>query len=181
MQKIKIKVFYLSSKHNDSAKDHKNYQGKMYVDENWAVIPMPYGIHTAIQNYIKTHRVRTIQWVVGRPVWLITRPNCRHYFQELSVKEVLGTSRRNLIKEYDMKSAIGNREYLQTINHSTRYEWYKSVRNAELLVESYKRRLEMHELMYRENPCQLIRKAIVKDKFLIKKWQDFIQEKWGNN
>ena len=173
----KIMIFYLASAHKDSARDHAPYQGKMYVDENWETIPMPWALHNAIAYYIKTHDVKTMQWVVGKPVWFITRPNCRHYFKELSVKEVLATARTKLIKKYDMKTAIGDRQYLQTMKHSTDKEWYDDVRNAQLLLDSYKERLSMHELMYEENPCPIIKNAIAKDKFLIQKWEKYIDEK----
>lgn len=173
----KIMIFYLASAHKDSASDHAPYQGKMYVDENWETIPMPWALHNAIAYYIKTHYVKSMQWVVGKPVWFITRPNCRHYFKELSVKEVLATARTKLIKKYDMKTAIGDRQYLQTMKHSTSKDWYDDVRNAQLLLNSYKERLSMHELMYKENPCSTIKNAIAKDKFLIQKWEKYIDEK----
>ena len=172
-----IMIFYLASAHKDSASDHAPYQGKMYVDENWETIPMPWGLRNAIAYYIKTHGVKTMQWVVGKPVWFITRPNCRHYFKELSVKEVLATARTKLINKYDMKTAIGDRQYLQTMKHSTSKDWYDDVRNAQLLLNAYKERLSMHELMYEENPCATIKNAIAKDKFLIRKWEKYIDEK----
>lgn len=173
----KIMIFYLASAHKDSASDHAPYQGKMYVDENWETIPMHWALHNAIAYYIKTHDVKTMQWVIGKPVWFITRPNCRHYFKELSVKEVLATARTKLIKKYDMKTAIGDRQYLQTMKHSTSKEWYDDVRNAQLLLNSYRERLSMHEMMYHENPCATIKNAIAKDKFLIQKWEKYIDEK----
>lgn len=173
----KIMIFYLASAHKDSASDHAPYQGKVYIDEKWESIPMPYGLHNAIAYYVKSHDVKTVQWVTGKPVWFITRPNCRHYFKELSVKEVLAESKTALLKKYDMKTAIGDRQYLQTIKHSTSKEWYNDVRNAQLLLNSYKERLSLHEQMYKENPCALIKSAIAKDKMLITKWEAFISEK----
>ena len=29
------KIFYICSRHNDCAEDHKDYQGKVYIDANW--------------------------------------------------------------------------------------------------------------------------------------------------
>lgn len=173
----KLMIFYLASSHKDSATDHAPYQGKMYVDENWKTLPLFYGLHNAIAYYIKTHNVQTVQWVTGKPVWFITRPNCRHYFKNLSVKEVLATSRTKLIEKYDMKTAIGDRQYLQTLKHSTSKEWYDDVRNAQLLLQSYKERLNLHQAMYRENPCSILKNAIAKDKMLIQKWEAYINEK----
>lgn len=173
----KIKIFYLASAHKDSASDHAPYQGKMYVDENWENIPMPYGLHNAIAYYIKSHDVKTIQWVTGKPVWFITRPNCRHYFKEMSVKQVLATSRTKLINKYDMKTAIGDRQYLQTIKSAKDKKQYGEIRNAQLVLEKYEERLALHKEMYSQSKNAIIRKAITKDKMLIDKWKKFIDEK----
>lgn len=175
----KLMIFYLASAHKDSASDHKDYQGKMYVDANWTSLPLYYGLKNAIAYYIKRNNVQTVQWVTGKPVRFITRPNCRHYFQNLSVKEVLATARTKLLDQYDMKTAIGDRQYLQTIKHSTDKEWYDDVRNAQLLLASYKERLSLHQSMYKANPCSLLKKAIDKDRMLIKKWEAYINEKGG--
>lgn len=164
-----LKIFYLASWHQDSAKDHKDYQGKIYVDENWEKVNLPFQIKNAIRYYIKSHRVKTMQWVIGSPVWFITRPNCRHYFKNVSVKEVLDSSSKDLIKKYDLSTAIGNRQYLQTLKHKDA----DKLRNAELMLEAYKRRLKLHQELYKANPNNLIKSAIVKDKMLISKWQKY--------
>ena len=171
-----IKIFYLASWHKDSASDHKNYQGKVYVDANWKNIPLPYETKEKISSYIKIHDIKTLQWVTGEPVWFITRPNCRHYFRELTFEEVFGKSNRKLLNKYDMKTAIGDREYLQTIRHATDKKWYDDVRNAQLLLKSYESRLEMHNMMYTEKPLEIIKSAITKDRFLINKWKDYIKK-----
>jgi hypothetical protein len=171
------KVFYLASQHKDSASDHKDYQGKMYIDEKWRSVVKDKDQVKAIEQYISKHDVKTIQWVTGEPVWFITRPNCRHYFMELGTVEVLGLSKTKLLEKYKMETAIGNREYLQTIKHSTSKEWYKDVRNAQLLLEKYKERLALHQEMYKTMPNDIIKKAIAKDKMLIDKWEKYINEK----
>lgn len=173
------KIFYLASWHKDSASDHRNYQGKIYITEKWESIDMPDSLKNAIKHYIRKHNVKTIEWVTGKPVWFITRPNCRHYFKELGIREVLEVSKRKLLNKYDMKTAIGDRQYLQTIKHAMNKEWYNDIRNAQLLLQSYKNRLEMHNMMYKEKPSKVLYDAIVKDKFLIKKWEKYIQERGG--
>lgn len=171
------KIFYLASQHKDSASDHAPYQGKMYVDEKWRSVIKDKDLSVTIQNYISSHSVKTVQWVMGEPVWFITRPNCRHYFMELGTVEVLGLSKTKLLEKYKMETAIGNREYLQTIKHSTSKEWYKDVRNAQLLLEKYKERLALHQEMYKTMPNDIIKKAIAKDKMLIDKWEKYINDK----
>lgn len=171
------KIFYLASQHKDSASDHAPYQGKMYIDEKWRSSIKDNGLKKAIDKYISQNDVKTVQWVMGEPVWFITRPNCRHYFTALTVSEVLGTSRIELLKKHKMDTAIGNREYLQTIKHATNKEWYKDIRNAQLILEKYKERLKLHQEMYASVKNEIIKKAIVKDKMLINKWEKYINEK----
>ena len=171
------KIFYLASSHKDSATDHKDYQGRIYVDEKWKNVIKDDDLKEKIKKYIDIHNVKTIQWVVGSPVWFITRPNCRHYFKILSTEEVLKNSRTNLLKQYKMETAIGRRQYLQTIKHSTSKKWYDEVRNAELVRDKYKERLKLHQDMYKVNPNPIIRNAIIKDNALIYKWNKYIVDK----
>jgi len=56
------KLFRATS-YSDCAPDHKDYQGKVYVKEKY-------------QN--EYPHLKTVEWVVGAPVYLTTRPNCRH-------------------------------------------------------------------------------------------------------
>ena len=171
------KIFYLASQHKDSATDHRDYQGKMYIDENWRSAIKEEEQIKAIEQYITQNSVKTVQWVTGKPVWFITRPNCRHYFMELGVNEVIKTSRTKLLKQHKMDTAIGDRQYLQTIKHATSREWYDEVRNAQILLEKYKERLKLHQDMYSATPNRIIKNAIAKDKMLIEKWQKYIDSK----
>jgi hypothetical protein len=173
----KGRVFYLASAHDDSATDHKDYQGKVYVDEKWESIVQSKKLQKMIRDFISRNHIKTLQWVTGKPVWFITRPNCRHYFMELGINEVLEIPKTKLLEKYKMETAIGNRQYLQTINHSTSKVWYEDIRNAELLVEKYKERLRLHQNMYAAKPNQVIRNAIIKDNALIYKWNKYIVEK----
>lgn len=171
------KIFYLASEHKDCAEDHKDYQGKIYVDEKWKTVIQDDESRKKISDYINLHNVKTFQWVTSKPVWFITRPNCRHYFKALDTEDVLNTSVTGLIKQNNMYSAIGKRAYLQTLKHSTSVVWYKDVRNAELIIEKYKERLKYHETLYATFKNDLIKNAISKDKFLIKKWEKYLQDK----
>ena len=171
------KIFYLASEHNDSAEDHKDYQGKIYIDEKWKSLIKDKSLKEEIERYIQLNNIKTFQWVTFRPVWFITRPNCRHYFKSLTADEVLGNTRRNLINKYNMHTAIGDREYLQTIRHSTNKEWYDDIRNSQLILAKYKQRLAYHRELARNYPSDLLQNAIRKDIFLINKWQDYINKR----
>lgn len=173
-KQLQAKIFYLASKHLDSAEDHKDYQGKMYIDEKWKDYIDDEGIRLAVENYIRLHDVKTFQWVIGKPVYFITRPNCRHFFKELTIEETLSDSARDLRKKYNMNLAIGNREYLQTLSYSD--DKQIALRNAEILLGKYKERLKAHQQMARVNNNSLIKAAIDKDKLLIKKWTEYLEK-----
>lgn len=79
-------VFYKCSKHNKCAEDHVNYQGKIYIDRFWKSI---IGNNPAVQNYVSTHNIKTIQWVMKGPVWMTTRPYCKHRLVGLDTDTVL--------------------------------------------------------------------------------------------
>lgn len=93
-------IFFLCSTHENPAKDHADWEGKIYVDEDWAdkVSDEEYA---GVSAYIRNHHIRTVQWVTGEPVYLIYRPNCKHYLIPVTVEEVLGSSVRRLLKKHD--------------------------------------------------------------------------------
>lgn len=97
-------VFYLCSVHTGPAADHKEWQGKIYVDRYWRSV-MEGARCTADQirgvgAYIKNHNILAIQDVVNHKPYLVTRPYCRHYFIPLSTVEVLGSSLNRILKEH---------------------------------------------------------------------------------
>lgn len=155
----KSNVFYLASKHDDCAKDHLPYQGKVYIDNRWKSRVREPEMRKRIENYIHAHNTMTIQKVMDRPIWFITRPYCRHYFEKISIKEALGTSAKKLIKKHDMHRKVGDSLDLQTIKVKT--------------VEKYRERLALHQRMFNLYPTAELRRAIDKDKMLIKKWESY--------
>ena len=167
-----IKVFYLASKHHDCAIDHIKSQGRMYIDENWEKLKLNDSIKNAIKYFIKKHNVKSVQWVMGNPVWFITRPNCRHYFKLVSVKEALESSRTSLIEKYNLDTPIGNRQYMQTLKSKNA----DKKRNAELMIDAYKRRLKLHQALNDRVENDLLKSAITKDKMLIAKWEKYLKE-----
>lgn len=82
-------IFYICSYHGDCAPDHKDSQGKIYVDKNWKSAVTNDELVAKIEAYISSHQVKTIQEIMGPQVYLTTRPNCRHYFQYIAVDDVL--------------------------------------------------------------------------------------------
>lgn len=84
-------VFYVCSKHNGCANDHKDWEGKVYYDRFWRTKNpnMPSWLEDRIDRYIARMDLRSIQWVTKGPVWLGTRPYCKHYFEPVNVYKVL--------------------------------------------------------------------------------------------
>lgn len=166
------KIFYLASSHNDCAIDHKEWQGKIYVDENWKkyVTDAEFG---DVAQYIAMNNIQTFQWVIGQPVWLITRPNCRHYFKVMDTKDVLGKSVQTLLRNHKMVHKKGNK-----ITQTLKYE-RKDMRKENIinLIHRYEERLEFHQKLYDVNKrVQILKRAIEKDKLLIKKWKEYLSK-----
>ena len=167
------KVFYLASSHKDCAIDHQDYQGKIYVDENWKNIVKDVETLGKIANYVVMNNIKTFQWVIGQPVWLITRPNCRHYFKLLDTEDVLGHTEKQLLKNHKMSHQKGNK-ITQTLNYKRKEMRKENIIN---LIRKYEERLEYHEKLYQNNKrIQLIKRAIEKDKLLIKKWKEYLSK-----
>lgn len=164
------KIFYLISKHLDCAKDHEKYQGKIYVDEKWKRSTAMFSptLIKEIEEYIQKNNIMTFQEVTHRPVWMITRPNCRHYYIPLKASEVLNNNENSLIKKYNAYST-------QTIKHSLSKTWY-SEKNMKNIVKKYEERLKMHKQMQRIENSEMLERDILKDKLMIKKWKKYIKE-----
>lgn len=139
--------FYLASSHGDCAKDHKPYQGRLYVDEK---APQD------VIDYARSRGLYTLQWVMDAPAWFITRPNCRHYFVSLPLDQVQGKSLKALRRKHKTYTKEGNRDF-QT--------------PAKAAVEEYEDRLKMLKALYREHPTPTLKAEITKTELLIKKWK----------
>lgn len=168
------RIFYLASSHNDCAEDHLDYQGKVYVDEKWESCITDTSIKLEIRKYINAHNVKTFQWVIGKPVWFITRPNCRHYFKSIDTEEVLNKSVKDLIKNHKMHSKIGKSD-TQSYKHPLKKDWYTR-ENVENIIRKYEERYEYHKSLWEVNKhLQSAKRAMEKDLLMIKKWKEYLQ------
>lgn len=150
------RIFYLASSHDDCALDHKPYQGRMYVDRYWYQVT---GGDKRVIDYVKQHNLRTVQWVMGKPVWFITRPHCRHYFQALTPEEAMGNSLTKLKNKYNTHDKRG-RESFKTPEKVT--------------LEKYEQLLRECESLYAIKPNKKLLQLINKYKMLIKRWKSKI-------
>ena len=81
-------IFFLASSHADCADDHVDYQGKIYVKENWQRFIKPEKI-AEIQDFITKKDIKTMEWVIGKPV----------YFTPITIEQALKKSLKELHKE----------------------------------------------------------------------------------
>ena len=97
--------FFLASAHPRPAKDHADYEGRMYYDEEWE----EKGAYSEdeknrIRAYIRNRRLLSIQYVTGSEagIYLTLRRNCKHFFKEIPVEVALHSSVKKLLKSQDM-------------------------------------------------------------------------------
>lgn len=96
-------IFYLCSHHANPAEDHRDWEGKIYVDRFWlSTVQDVYddSVIREVKRYIRDNDIRTIQWVTGEPVYLISRCHCRHFMIPLQTTEVLESSLKDIRKKH---------------------------------------------------------------------------------
>ena len=151
-------VFVIASEHGDSAPDHKDWQGKIYYNENWRQFIADPELAKKVESFISRRQLRSYQWVRGEPVQMWTRWNCRHKLRAVPVEEVLGNSVATILKD----------------NNFTRFgkpmkEKYDNLQQQRLLernVRKYDDRIKTMELGGNPDPA-----ALAKAKMLKRKWQ----------
>lgn len=95
-------IFYACSSHSKPAKDHADYQGKIYVDRYWRKYctgMMPEWLIAAVEDFIQKNEIISIQKIMGPPVWLCTRPFCRHKLYPINTLSVLTEQPETYIKK----------------------------------------------------------------------------------
>lgn len=123
--------YYLCSTHEDCAEDHKSWQGKVYY-----------------KGSATKHGLVSLDYIVSSPVYLFTRPNCRHYFKKISEEELESNSIEELIKKYNMSSHVGN--------ELTRTKY-----------SGLEQRFKYHKELYKVLKSSLLKSAIEKDRYLL--------------
>lgn len=180
INRLRKRIFYISSGHSDCAKDHKDWQNKIYIDENWQNYVDDENLKAQITQYVIMNNVKTYQWVIGKPVWLVTRPNCRHYFKALEISDVLGHNVQELVRNHKMYRKKGGKNLTKSIYHDTRRVWYTKDNMLDI-IQKYEERLEFHKVLYSINKrSQDLKRAIEKDRLLIRKWKQYYEKLWGN-
>ncbi len=133
--------FALVSKHLDSAIDHLDFQGKIYLltndlQESELLLANKLGINTTLASV--TH---------DKP-YLITRPNCRHYFITLSESDIGNKSVDTLLKENKMITKVGSRVIKNLRNNtSIKLNYYKELYKVRKIPYLAKRIKKLKELV----------------------------------
>ena len=133
--------FALVSKHLDSAIDHEDYQGKLYLltndlQESELLLARRLGID------------KTLASVMHDKPYLITRPNCRHYFITLSESDIGSKSVDTLLKENKMIAKVGSRVIKNLRNNtSIKLNYYKELYKVRKIPYLAKRIKKLKELV----------------------------------
>lgn len=121
-------VFYLVSSHQKPQPAHADLQGELLVDYYWKSTMEAAGLDTeTVGRYIHNKRIRTVQWAMGAPHYLIVRPNCSHFLIPVRTRMVMGTSKKAL------KKLSYKKESKRPITDHKRWEEYKELRGTVLI------------------------------------------------
>lgn len=155
----KVSPFFLASAHSGCASDHTMYQGKMYYDKNYPNYIHDRALLDQIEAYIRNHKCLSFQEVMKPPVYFMTRPNCRHYFKNIEIGEVLSSSVNSILMRHGMVSS-----------------GVKRITYSKAMMQGYQERYKVHLIMNRIMPCSLLFQDIKKDRLLIRKWSQLNEE-----
>ena len=156
-------VFYLYNSMQDCAKDHQDYQGQYYYDARWESFDLKQDVKDKIAEYISSKNMMSVQEVEGPPVFLGTRPNCRHKKISVSIEQALGTSADKLENELGISYGYFKKDkYIATAEHR------KNERN----IREYRDRMNQYKELTKQDPTnQNYKLEIVRNRKLIKKWE----------
>lgn len=122
-------VFYLVSSHQKPQEAHRDLQGKLLVDYYWKSTLGKAGFDTdTVGRVIRNRRIRTVQWAMGEPHYLITRPNCRHYLIPVKTSYVLSHSLED-VRRLEQRKETGVR---RPLTDHKRWEEYLALRGTVL-------------------------------------------------
>ena len=154
--------FYLCSWHSDSAPDHKGHQGKMYYDADYRnKLKKDPELLEQVRVYIRNRGLKKLQWVLNEPVYMTTRPNCRHFFTPLPCPEVLSSGIPALLKRHGLRFYAP--EVVEEESQSLKERAKKASR-------AYVSRYQIHKVMWKVMPNEELALDMKRDRKLIKKW-----------
>lgn len=148
-------IFYVCDSFADCAKDHADYQGKIYYNEQAKLTK-------EAEDYIRANGIKSMQEVRDGEPYLTTRPNCRHNFHAIPTDEVLGGMPASKIVEKE-GFKFGNYK-------ESNYKALQDQRYNERQIRKWKTRLENERQIAKEtgisNP-----KAEAQARHKVSEWQ----------
>ncbi len=158
-------IFYLASEHPDCADDHKDYQGKIYIKDSWRTIIKQKELIPKIEAFINQKRIMTIEKAIAQPIWLSTRPNCRHYFTPITVQQALG----NIT---ELKSKLRTKKPGSYVNVEENYKDLQQQRQYEVAIRKWKDLRDKNLILYERSKNPTVLKQIERAKYYIGKYQE---------
>lgn len=160
-------VFYITSFYGDCAPDHVDYQGRIYCDENWESLA-PADRLEEIRDYISSNKLMTVQEVSEKEPFLTTRPNCRHYFQYISIDEVLGAKTEEQVNDLREERGLNSGGKYQP----DKYKALQQQRLNERKIRAEKAEIQKQEQLLHLNPGNKeIQSKILAGEANVKKYQ----------
>jgi hypothetical protein len=154
-------IFFIVNSFGDCADDHKDLQGKIYYDDRFRTFDIPKEIKEQALALINRKKLMSMQKVIEKPYWLTTRPNCRHRFVPITLKQALGDSNALLDKLKLKRGTYKDQNYQDS----------QQLRYIERNIRKYKATLNYYEEIYKTGQNSKVLPYIDNYKKLIKKWQ----------
>lgn len=157
-------VFYLCSSLQDCADDHADFQGKLYVVENWREIARP-EYHETILRTIKEKNIKGFYWATE---WkngkqdgpaLTTRPNCRHVMRPMPIAQVANKTEQQMLQEQRMQRGEYDKRKYSDMQKQRANE--REIRKIRMRMDEYK---EQHDNAQTVQAKELLQKKINSDK-----------------
>lgn len=144
--------FYLSDSHKNCAKDHLEYESRVYYDENYEQFVTDPEKLAKIKAYIRNHNCMSVQEVTSYPILLCVRNNCKHIIAPVPTEEVLSSSVR--------KMQIRRKMIVSTV----------PVSQAESTSRAYYKRYMDYAELWKVAPNEKLAEKMKRTKQLYKKW-----------
>lgn len=154
-------IFFIVNSFGDCADDHKNLQGKIYYDERFKTFDIPKEIKEQASTLINRKKLMSMKEAIEEPYWLTTRPNCRHRFVPITLKQALGDSNALLDKLKLKRGTYKDQNYQDS----------QQLRYIERTIRKHKVTLNYYEEIYKTGQNSKVLPYIDNYKKLIKKWQ----------
>jgi hypothetical protein len=164
-------VFYLCSSLQDCADDHADWQGKVYVVENWRQIARP-EFHEAIQNTIQEKDIRgfyfATEWKNGiqKGPALTTRPNCRHVMKPMPITQVVNKTEEQMLQEQRMQRGTYDEKKYKDLQEQRKNE--RNIRKIKARIDEYQEQIDNTKT---PEAKELLQRKINHDKIKLSQWQ----------